>query len=208
MPLNAAGLDVSGSKNPKWRGGLIKKTCEVCASEYEVKPVHRASRFCSMRCVGISQRGKPRIPEEQRRQVEMSCEICAASYWVPTSHSARYHCCSKRCSHARRSQITKGSANPSWAGGVSRLPYPWNFKEISRSIIARDGARCQNPGCTGVDKRLTTHHVDYNKSNCAPSNLICLCSACNSKANFGRAKWAAFYQELLRARGFRLDAAS
>lgn len=40
MGINAAGLEVSGSNNPNWKGGLIDKVCEVCDTEYQVKPVH------------------------------------------------------------------------------------------------------------------------------------------------------------------------
>lgn len=200
MPTNAAGLDVSGAKNPNWRGGLIQKTCQVCDREYEVKRAHKASRFCSLQCVGVSQRGRQLVPAERRRQVEKTCAVCGTLYLVPTSHAARYHCCSRSCSHKRRALITKGSGNPSWAGGVSRLPYPWNFREISRRVIERDGNRCQAPDCAGTDRRLTTHHINYDKSDCAETNLICLCSACNSRANFGRDRWMALYRSIMEAR--------
>jgi hypothetical protein len=197
MPLNAAGLDVSGAKNPKWKGGLIAKSCEICGKHYQVKPVHSASRFCSLQCVGLSQRGKCNKQVEKLKRVELECEVCGVFCWIPASHVGRYHCCSKKCSYVRRSRLTKGSGNPSWAGGVSRLPYPWNFRNISRAIIKRDGERCWNPACSGADRRLTTHHINYEKSDCRPINLICLCSACNSKANFGRERWMQFYQSIM-----------
>jgi 5-methylcytosine-specific restriction endonuclease McrA len=131
---------------------------------------------------------------------QKACELCNAPYSVPTAHEKRHHCCSKACSFKRRAQITKGEQNPSWAGGMSRFPYPWNFNEISRGIIARDGSKCQNPDCTGHDSRLTTHHINYEKQDCRGENLICLCSSCNSKANFGRDAWAAFYQAIIAAK--------
>lgn len=197
MAINAAGLDVSGSNNPNWRGGRIAKICEICGASYFVTPYHSKSRFCSLVCVGKSQRGKPKVSSEKRKVTHKKCEVCGAIYTVPTAHEKRYHCCSKSCSFKRRAQITKGKNNPSWAGGVSRLPYPWNFNEISKSIIARDGGKCQNPDCSGSDTRMTTHHINYDKTDCRDENLICLCSSCNSKANFDRAKWMAFYQEII-----------
>jgi 5-methylcytosine-specific restriction endonuclease McrA len=125
------------------------------------------------------------------------CEFCGEAFSVYASHTERMKCCSRECSNQRRAAQMRGESNPNWAGGQSRLPYPWNFREISRQVIERDGCKCQNPKCAGTDPRLTTHHINYTKSDCRQENLICLCSACNSKANFGRETWAAFYQALM-----------
>lgn len=38
-------------------------------------------------------------------------------------------------------------------------------------------------------KQLTEHHIDYNKKNCHPKNLLTTCVACNSKLNFEREYW-------------------
>lgn len=194
MALNAAGLDVSGEKNPRWMGGLLLKTCENCATEYTVKRSSAKSRFCSLKCVGVSQRG--RTKSAAPRLVQKSCETCGQAYSVPTSHAHRHRNCSRACSYQWRSRQTGGAANPNWTGGLSRLPYPWDFRAISRRIIERDGGVCRNPGCAGTDPRLTTHHINYDKQDCADENLIALCSACNSKANFGREHWQAFYSQL------------
>ena len=80
------------------------------------------------------------------------------------------------------------------------MPYPWNFGTISKRIIARDGFACQGPTCSKTDTRLTAHHIDYDKDNCADGNLIALCSSCNTKANFGRARWQAIYCAIMEAR--------
>lgn len=68
MSLNAAGLDVSGSSNPRWRGGLLSKRCQVCSVEYTVKQAQRGSRFSitsksiierdGFQCHGINCHGK------------------------------------------------------------------------------------------------------------------------------------------------------
>ncbi len=195
---NAAGLIVSGDKNPNWKGGKIEKVCSVCGRQYQVKRANSSSRFCSLQCVGISQRGKT-VNRELKRVLKICC-VCGSSFSVFLSHEKRHKCCSKQCSNIMRSSLMKGEGNPNWSGGLSRLPYPWDFRETSKRVIERDGFTCQNPGCDGTDKRLTTHHINYDKQDCRQENLICLCSSCNSKANFCRHKWQKFYESLMKNR--------
>lgn len=178
------------------REGPIQKVCEICATPFAVKRCHSKARFCSMRCVGLSQRGMAR---PARAQVIKSCEICATDFSIYRSHAHRSDCCSRRCAGVLRAGRQSGAGNANWRGGLSRLPYPWNFRFISRQIIARDGGVCQNPTCAGTDQRLTAHHIDYDKANCVDENLITLCSSCNSKANFDRCHWQRFYASLREA---------
>lgn len=196
MSLNAARLDVSGSLNPNWKGGLIKKACEVCSRPFQVKRVQSTARFCSLQCVGISQRGRT---GPSKPKIEKSCEVCAANFFVQPSQAKRHHTCSPACATALRKTKREGELNPNWNGGLSRLPYPHDFGRISRRIIERDGGKCGNPDCAGTDPRMTTHHINYQKLDCRDENLIALCSACNSKANFGRERWQQFY-EAIRAK--------
>ena len=197
MKLNALGRRVDGANNPNWKGGPIDKICEICGKEYQARRAQHKSRFCSLQCVGIFQRGRKKKPDSERKLDQIECEICGVSFFVYSCHKDRTYCCSRSCSYKRRSKKMAGDGNFNWVGGLSRLPYPWNFAIISRSIIERDGYKCQNPNCTGADKRLTTHHINYDKQDCRPENLIALCSACNSKANFGRDKWMCFYQAIV-----------
>lgn len=196
--INAAGLVVSGDKNPNWKGGKIEKVCAVCGKQYQVKRVNSSSQFCSLKCVCVSQRGKP-VNREPKRELKTCC-VCGSPFSVFRSHAKRMKCCSKSCSNAMRSSLMKGDGNPNWSGGLSRLPYPWDFRETSKKVIERDGFVCQNPTCDGTDERLTTHHINYDKQDCRQQNLICLCSSCNSKANFGRSEWQKFYESLMAKR--------
>jgi len=68
-------------------------------------------------------------------------------------------------------------------------------------IFERDKYNCQNPKCERDPnhprgKRLAVHHIDYDKKNVEPRNLISLCATCNAKANKDRDYLKAFYQNL------------
>ena len=82
-----------------------------------------------------------------------------------------------------------------------RIHTNWYTKEFNKKlkteIMERDGYQCCNPGCFGLTKRLTVHHIDYNKQNCRPLNLITLCSSCNARANTYRNSLFNFYKILV-----------
>ena len=89
-----------------------------------------------------------------------------------------------------------------WKGGISKEPYcnDWT-KEYKEFIKNRDGNRCLNPYCNSKNPAdLTIHHIDYNKKNCKPNNLITVCRSCNSRANTDREWHKAWYQAVLKMR--------
>jgi len=91
-----------------------------------------------------------------------------------------------------------GPNNHNWKGGTSTESYCclWT-KEYRDEIKERDGYKCLNPSCKNNSKRLAAHHVDYDKKNCHPNNLISICTSCNSRANKKRNTWKALYQLIL-----------
>ena len=97
-----------------------------------------------------------------------------------------------------------GEDSPGWIDGKSFEPYGIEFnKPLKQSILERDNSTCQNPECKiEYSKRLDVHHIDYNKKNNNPENLITLCDSCHAKTN-GKKKrqyWTEFYQNIIRNR--------
>jgi hypothetical protein len=84
----------------------------------------------------------------------------------------------------------KGDKNPAWNGGSSFEPYSIDWTDtLKRSIRERDHYICQL--CSQYGNYV--HHIDYNKKNCNPSNLITLCVGCNSKVNKNRNYWLNYF---------------
>ena len=89
-----------------------------------------------------------------------------------------------------------GESASNWQGGISFEPYSYKFnKYLKEKIRNRDNRICQNCGKTEIEngKKLTVHHIDYNKQNCDESNLITLCISCNGKANKNRNYWKEYF---------------
>jgi hypothetical protein len=77
-----------------------------------------------------------------------------------------------------------------WRGGKTKEKYPdkW-IGTLRRSIRERDHYICAICEIKQKKKLFPVHHIDYNKDNCDPNNLITLCAGCHSKTNFNREKW-------------------
>lgn len=91
----------------------------------------------------------------------------------------------------KQSESHKGERSPFWRGGVSFELYGLEFnKELKSKIRHRDGNKC---GLCGSKDLLHIHHVDYDKKNNDPANLVTLCLPCHSKTNTRREHWEAYF---------------
>ena len=76
-------------------------------------------------------------------------------------------------------------------------PYPFDFNRSLKELIReRDEYKCQL--CFTLKKESgknhPVHHIDYNKENCDPRNLITLCKTCHGKTSSHRDKWITLFQ--------------
>ncbi|HEC64589.1 MAG TPA: hypothetical protein ENI23_04795 [bacterium] len=92
-----------------------------------------------------------------------------------------------------------GSKNPSWQGGISFEPYSSDWTEtLKKSIRQRDNYICQLSGKYGN----CVHHIDYDKENCSPTNLITLSVSSHSKVNFNREYWTNYFNNKLNIKQY------
>lgn len=184
----------------------MKSICLQCSVEFTTYPnwIKRGGgKFCSKICQGLSERVRS----------ERECHYCGEIFTVTPSqikyNKSKY--CSHKCSDT--SQIGKkrpncaGEKHPGWLGGISRMPYPFNFNdELKESIRKRDNYICQLCGLTDEEHvliygySLVIHHIDYVKDNTTESNLIASCIQCNSKVNFNREHWTDYFNTLINHR--------
>ena len=98
----------------------------------------------------------------------------------------------------------KGVKNPQWQGGKSFEPYGLKFNEKLKELIReRDDYRCRLCSKKENGKKHSVHHIDYNKQNNDPVNLITLCQPCHQKTNFNREKWKDLFIKM-RNSGFKI----
>ena len=88
--------------------------------------------------------------------------------------------------------------HPNWQGGISFEPYSTDWTEtLRRSIRQRDNYTCQ---LCGKEPAICVHHIDYDKKNCNPKNLITLCKKGNSVVNYNREYWTNYFQNIMLKR--------
>lgn len=80
--------------------------------------------------------------------------------------------------------------NSQWQWWISRLPYAIDrTSTLRKSIRERDHYTCRICMKQQWDKSHAIHHIDYDKKNCNPINLITLCNSCHGKTNSNRKYW-------------------
>ena len=157
--------------NIPWNKGLkvrLNIKGEFKKGHHIGKGIPKSKECCKK--ISLSKKGKP----SPRKGVILSEEII------------------KNMSLAKR-----GEKNPNWQGGLTTNPYSTDWtKSLRISIRERDKYICKICGEKQGDKIHPIHHIDYDKLNCNPKNLITLCNSCHIKTNFNRNYWTEYFDKV------------
>ena len=94
--------------------------------------------------------------------------------------------------------LTKTGKDHQWyIHGEGYDKYSKDFLKKRDSIRKRDNYRCQE--CfrhqNELQRKLSIHHIDFNKNNNSNKNLISLCNSCHMQTMFNRDEWIKYYKE-------------
>ena len=171
----------------KRKKGRAQRTCEYCGREFTVKPASKTVKYCSFEC-RCNNRSGPKI--------KMKCIICGKEYKVNPSVAKSRKMCSIKCKSIAFGKYQSGKNSSKWLGGKSFEPYCLEFNNyLKERIRERDNYACQLCNITAikVKRKLHIHHIDYDKKNNRPENLISLCGKCHAKTGVHRAAWEWFF---------------
>jgi len=102
----------------------------------------------------------------------------------------------RKISESKKRLYKDRTKNPNWQGGVSFLPYAPSFNnELKSQIRDRDNHICRLCKVPGNGKALHVHHIDYNKKNSNPENLITLCMDCHNALQGNRETWKEVFSD-------------
>lgn len=94
----------------------------------------------------------------------------------------------------------KMEKNSNWQGGKSFELYGKEWTGTLKNLIRkRDNYTCCLCGKPQEAILHDVHHIDFNKKNCGPLNLITLCHDCHVKTNRKREYWIKYFQDKINS---------
>lgn len=94
-----------------------------------------------------------------------------------------------------------GAGNSHWLGGISFEPYSPEFNDrLKEQIRQRDNYQCLLCVTPENGRNHDVHHIDYNKKNSIPHNLITLCVPCHGKTSHHRKHWRLLFTQFMKER--------
>ena len=184
---------LKGKGNPSYKNGLPK--CQDCGKQL----TNYDTKFCSV-CFPKSRKGKARSGK---------LRIGKSAPGYKDGHTLKQnHCvdCDKKIRWNAIRCVTcfgisnSGTNNSNYVHGNGYKRYPLVFNNrLKNKIRKRQNYTCQNCKISEnkYGQKLSIHHIDYNKENCAEINLITVCNLCNVKANYNRDYWFAYYTYIM-----------
>lgn len=157
---------------------MIELICQRCSKSFRVKPSGADTKYCSKDCYLAS------LP----KRVEKVCGHCGKPFSVPPCN-AHFQCCSDEC----RMNYWVGPRASNWKGGRDTPTSPATYISIS---VGKNTRRPEHVVLAeralgkALPRGAEVHHLDGNRQNNTPSNLV----ICENRQ----------YHLMLEARGKRL----
>jgi len=169
------------SGNTKSCGCLQKNIASTMNYKNEVG--HRFGRLLVLKDVGRTKRNK----------VLWLCKCDCGKNIVVKAQSLRSGN-TRSCGCYQKDRVKEALCIP---GNTREYSEEWSNK-FREFIRRRDNYMCAVCFTTQEEygRKLSVHHIDYDKQNTTEENCITLCTSCHMKTNYHRKAWKKFFKEL------------
>lgn len=185
---------------------LHEVVCTYCNKHFKIIPSRfkgKSRFYCTRSCADKSRSIQAKERNSilfaqlalQDKKVEIIRRKNISIGWENTSEEIK---------NRKRNSVSKqmsGKNHHNWLGGKSFEPYGLEFNnKLKEQIRTRDKHICQECHHTEnqLGYKLHIHHIDYNKKNNHPSNLISLCRSCHCQTNFKRGDWTDYLKSKIK----------
>jgi len=164
-----------------------KVCCRRCQTPF-IPTTARGQKYCSLDC---------RFPT---RACECGCGGLIVGKAIETRFLPGHHWIGRKHTDEEKRKIglhSQGEKNPNWRGGIAHKPYTREFVlSLRQQVYDEYGGKCGLCPTTGDGHEIHIHHIDYNKENNDPLNLMALCRSCHGRTNFNREYWQDYLSTL------------
>lgn len=152
--------------------------------------------------ISIAHKGK-KLSEKTKRKIAIATKKSLKLLSSSQRNKMRSWRGRKHTEETRRkmSASVMGKNNHQWRGGSSFIPYSFIFNsELKEQIRKRDNYACKNCRLKQQKRKFPIHHINYNKQNSNPDNLITLCQSCHNKSSSdkNRKEWINKCKKILK----------
>jgi predicted nucleic acid-binding Zn ribbon protein len=140
------------------------------------------------------------------------CKLCGNVFYTSeTLGETQRKYCSDRCRKVAMKPVYEmtglrntGWLSPNWRGGINNGEYCNKFNaDLRRRVRLFFKNKCFLCGKPQEEngKRLSVHHVNYNKNACCDSSkvmMVPLCQTCHGITNSNREYWEDYFEGILR----------
>lgn len=208
-----------GPLSPRWKGGISKpvcidcgkpisqnaKRCSECWYKFNSGKNNQAWTAGPKYCLDCGKKLNGTKPSSSR----IRCRSCHFKFAVGENNGnwkggwPKCIDCGKKLTNRNsircikcHSKYATEENHPNWRGGIGKLPYPYKFNNKLKELIReRDNYMCQICGIEEKKhyRKLDVHHIDYDKDNLNPINLITLCQGCHQRTGYKREYWQEYF---------------
>jgi len=178
---------LTDNKTGRFIKNIKDRECSVCGKIF--KPRLDRQKACSWGCrSGL-------LSLAFNKKHKHVCPRCGKETMISPSDKRIF--CSHQCRKLDMIGKNTGPQNNLWQGGISFAPYTLDWtKTLKQSIRERDHYLCRICLSPQLNKAHHVHHIDYDKKNCNPDNLITLCNSCHAKTNTNRKYWLELFKNI------------
>ena len=186
------------------KSNKIKLKCQGCGKEFKVFPSNKKAKYCSHKCSSPHtgfQKSHPFYGDLTKSNYFQKGQLSTnlgRRYKIKDTSKYNGKVTSQQGfqkGNHPKTEWGKREKCPSWKGGISFEPYSIDWTDdLKRAIRKRDKYTCQ---ICREEPAICVHHIDYDKKNCNPNNLIPLCRNCHPKTNHNRNYWIKYFNLIL-----------